>query len=198
MLHEERIARFKTMTEADPENELGHFSLGKAYLDAGLYQEAVGSFLRVLEIKPDYSRAFLLLAVAQRQLGDLAAAVRTLTKGYQVAHERGDIMPRNEMGAMLKEVGASVPEVQAPTLTPELAAAGNIQCRRCGRIGPKMPERPFGGELGEHIHTSVCGPCFKEWIGQGTKVINELRLNLTEKPAQDIYDQHMKEFLNLE
>lgn len=198
MLHEERIARFKTMTEADPENELGHFSLGKAYLDAGLYQEAVGSFLRVLEIKPDYSRAFLLLAVAQRQLGDLAAAVRTLTKGYQVAHERGDIMPRNEMGAMLKEVGASVPEVQAPTLTPELAAAGNIQCRRCGRIGPKMPERPFGGELGEQIHASVCGPCFKEWIGQGTKVINELRLNLTEKPAQDIYDQHMKEFLNLE
>ena len=60
-----------------------------------------------------------------------------------------------------------------------------------------MPERPFSGELGDQIHGSVCGPCFREWIGQGTKVINELRLNLTEKSAQDVYDQHMKEFLNI-
>ena len=61
----------------------------------------------------------------------------------------------------------------------------------------KATERPFSGELGDRIHNSVCAPCFREWIGQGTKVVNELRLNLTEKHAQDVYDQHMKEYLNL-
>ena len=31
----ERIERFRTMAEADPQNELGHFSLGRALMDAG-------------------------------------------------------------------------------------------------------------------------------------------------------------------
>ena len=194
----ERIAQFKKMTEADPTNELGHFSLARAYMDAGLYAEAAPALQRVLEINAQFSKAYVLLGVCQKELGELAPAVETLTQGYHIAHQRGDLMPRNEMAAMLKDLGAPIPEVQAPTLTPEMTAAGNIMCKRCGRISPRMPERPFGGELGEQIHASVCGPCFKEWIGQGTKVINELRLNLTEKSAQDIYDQHMKEFLNLE
>ena len=198
MQDEERITRFKYMTEADPDNELAHFSLGKSYLDSALFPEAATSLQRVLELNPGFSKAYALLGLAQHKLGENSAAVATLTKGYLVAHERGDLMPRNDMAGQLKELGAKVPEVKAPELTPELAAAGNIQCRRCGRIAPKMAERPFGGSLGEQIHLSSCGPCFKEWIGQGTKVINELRLNLTEQPAQDIYDQHMKEFLNLD
>ena len=121
----------------------------------------------------------------------------TLTRGYRVAHEKGDLMPRNDMAASLKELGAPVPEIKVEELSPEDLSGGKLKCRRCGRIAPKMPERPFSGELGDQIHESVCGPCFREWIGQGTKVINELRLNLTEKPAQDVYDQHMKEFLNI-
>jgi Fe-S cluster biosynthesis and repair protein YggX len=198
MQHEERISRFKYMTDADPDNELAHFSLGKAYLEADLFVDAIASFKRVLELNQGFSKAYALMGYAQRRAGDVAAAAETLTKGYLVAHERGDLMPRNDMAQQLKEIGAKVPEAQVAALTPELAAAGNIQCRRCGRIAPKMAERPFGGALGEQIHLSICGSCFKEWIGQGTKVINELRLNLTEPAAQDVYDQHMKEFLNIE
>jgi Fe-S cluster biosynthesis and repair protein YggX len=101
------------------------------------------------------------------------------------------------MASMLKELGAEVPEVKVEQLTEDDAKAGKIKCSRCGRVAGKMPEQPFGGELGAQIWGSVCGACFKEWIHQGTKVINELRLNLTEKAAQDVYDQHMKEFLNI-
>ena len=32
----------------------------------------------------------------------------------------------------------------------------------------------------------------------GTKVINELRLNFADPRHAQLYDQHMKEFLNLE
>ena len=37
-----------------------------------------------------------------------------------------------------------------------------------------------------------------EWIGQGTKVINELRLDLSREEDQEAYDQHMHEFLGVD
>ena len=196
-MDQERIARFKTMTEADPTNELGFFSLGRAYLDDGAAAEAVPALQRVIALNTSFSKAYLLLGQAQKLTGDNEGAVTTLTQGYRIAHDRGDLMPRNDMAMMLKELGAPVPEIKEEVVSEEDTKAGKIKCRRCGRVAPKMGEPPFGGELGEQIQASVCAPCFREWIGQGTKVINELRLNLTEKPAQDIYDHHMKEFLNL-
>ena len=193
----DRIAQFKAMTDADPTNELGFFSLGRAYLDAGQPKEAIPALQRVIALNSNFSKAYSLLGTAQRATGDQAGAIQTLTQGYRIAHDKGDLMPRNDMALLLKEMGAPVPEIKVEELTPDAASSGKIKCSRCGRIAPKMPERPFSGDLGDQIHNSVCGPCFREWIGQGTKVINELRLNLTEKAAQDTFDQHMKEFLNI-
>ena len=193
-----RIERFKTLTEADPQNELGYFSLARAYIDGGMPAEAGPALQRVIALNRNFSKAYALLGWTQHQLGQDDFAIETLTQGYRIAQERGDLMPRNEMANLLKEIGAPVPEATQAQLTPELASAGNIKCRRCGRIAPKMAERPFSGALGEQIHASVCAPCWREWIGQGTKVINELRLNLTEQSGQDMYDQHMKEFLSLD
>jgi Fe-S cluster biosynthesis and repair protein YggX len=197
MVDQARIDRFKSITEADPHNELGFLSLGRAYVDGQLYKDAIPVLMRALQLKPDFSQAYVALGEAQRGVGDPEGAVNTLMRGYKVAHDNGDLMPRNQIADMLKELGASIPEVKQVELTPEMASAGNIQCRRCGRIGPKMKERPFSGALGEQIHASVCGPCFQLWIREGTKVINELRLNLTDPAAQDIYDEHMKNFLAL-
>ncbi len=77
------------------------------------------------------------------------------------------------------------------------AGSNNIVCRRCGQASPKMAERPFKGPLGEQIWASVCQPCWDEWIRMGTKVINELRLSLANPRHAELYDQHMREFLNL-
>lgn len=195
---QDRIARFQSLTQSDPTNELGFFSLGRAYMDASQPALAVPALQRVIALNPAFSKAYALLGMAQRTAGDQHGAIATLSQGYRIAHERGDLMPRNDMANMLKEMGAPIPEIQAvQTITPEDAAAGKIKCTRCGRVAGKMPEPPFGGAQGVLIHNSVCGPCFREWIGQGTKVINELRLNLTEKQGQEVYDQHMIEFLNL-
>lgn len=196
-MDQDRIDRFKALTEADPTNELGFFSLGRAYIDGGEPDLAVPALQRVIALNAGFSKAYALLGMAQKTTGDVPGAIATLTAGYRIANDRGDLMPRNDMASLLKELGAPIPEIKVEELSPEDTAAGKIKCSRCGRVAPKMPEPPFGGELGAHIHNSVCGPCFREWIGQGTKVINELRLNLTEKPAQDVYDQHMKEYLNL-
>ncbi len=195
MLDMPKIERFTQMTQADPQNDLGFFSLGKAYVDGDEFRQAIPPLLKALQLNASLSPAYVLLAEAQRKVGDPESAVNTLQKGYRIAQEKGDLMPRNKMATMLQELGSAPPEEKPVEFTPELAAAGNIQCRRCGRVAPKMNERPFSGPLGEEIHQSVCNPCFQLWIRQGTKVINELRLNLTEASAQDIYDTHMKEFL---
>ncbi len=197
MLDQRKIERLTQLTLADPQNDLGFFSLGRAYVDGALFKQAIAPLMRALQLNPGLSAAYVLLAEAQRQAGDSQNAVHTLTQGYKIAEEHGDLMPRNQIADMLRELGAPIPEQKRVEFKPQMAADGNIQCRRCGRLGPKMKERPFRGALGEEIHGSICGPCFQEWIGRGTMVINELRLNLTEKASQDVYDEYMKEFLHL-
>ena len=61
-----------------------------------------------------------------------------------------------------------------------------------------LPKPPFRNAFGQKIFENTCAACWKDAIGQGTKVINELRLPLSDPQAQKIWDQHIAEFLNLE
>jgi len=191
-----RIEQFRKMANDDPKNELGHFSLGKALLDAGQPAEAAASFRTCLELNANISKAYQLLATAQLALKQNDEAIKTLTLGVQHADERREMMPRNEMAKMLKELGAPVPEFKQTT--PERAVSeGEVLCQRCNKIGKRMSAAPFRNTLGTEIQEKICADCFREWIGMGTKVINELRLPMNDPQAQKMYDQHMMEFLNL-
>jgi Fe-S cluster biosynthesis and repair protein YggX len=191
-----RIDQFKKMANDDPNNELGHFSLGRAYLDAGMAADAVGSFERVIEINPNMSKAYQLAAMALLRADQKQTAIERLTKGIGVAQARGDVLPMNEMARMLKDLGAPVPELKAAQAAAPVGE-GQVQCVRCGQVKPRLPKPPFSNKQGQEIYEKVCAECWREWIGQGTKVINELRLPLSDPQAQKIFDQHMYEFLNL-
>lgn len=73
-----------------------------------------------------------------------------------------------------------------------------VLCQRCSQSRLRFPERPFKGELGERILASTCRPYWAEWILMGSKVVDELRLVLANPADAETYDQHMKEFLNIE
>jgi Fe-S cluster biosynthesis and repair protein YggX len=73
-----------------------------------------------------------------------------------------------------------------------------VHCTRCGKANPKMTRPPFRNAQGQLIFEKICAPCWKEWLGMGTKVINELRLPMNEPEAQKVYDRHMLEFLGLQ
>lgn len=195
-----RIDQFRKMANDDPDNELGHFSLGRALLDAGRAGEAIPSLERVLEINGQNSKAYQLLASAQIKADKPGDAIATLRLGFDVANGRGDLMPRNEMAAMMKELGEEPPEVEAVSAQqPQVEAGeGQVHCTRCNQARPALKERPFKGELGEKVLANVCQTCWTEWIHMGTKVINELRLNFSDPHHAAMYDQHMKEFLNLQ
>lgn len=191
-----RLDHFKKMAEADPSNELGHFSLARAYLEAGQAEDAARSFDRAIELNPKLSKAYQLAAQAYLESGKQPIAIERLTEGVKVADERGDLMPRNDMTRMLKELGAAVPELRAKAAV--AAGEGEVLCNRCGLVKKKLPRQPMSNAQGKLIYDKICNDCWREWIGMGTKVINELRLPLADPQAQKIYDQHMMEFLNLQ
>ncbi len=194
----ERIEQFRKMAEADPTNELGHFSLGRALLDSGDAAGAVGPLSRAIELNPNISKAYQLLAAALQKTGKRDEAVAQLTAGVKKADERGEVPPRNEMIATLKELGAPVPELKAAPSAPVAVGEGQILCKRCGKVAQKLERPPFRTPFGQKIFENTCASCWKEAIALGTKVINELRLPLADPQAQKVWDQHISEFLNLD
>ncbi len=193
-----RIEQFRKMATDDPGNALGHFSLGRELLAAGQFDEAVQSLRRVVEIDPNISRAYQLMAQAMLQQGRREEAVAQLTAGVKVAARRGDVLPKNEMIGKLKELGAPVPEEAAGDARPAAPVGeGMVQCRRCGRVAQKLAKPPMRSDFGKEIHDNICADCWREAIGFGTKVINELRLPLNDPQASKMWDQHVREFLNL-
>jgi Fe-S cluster biosynthesis and repair protein YggX len=193
----DRIERFRTMAEADPQNELGHFSLGRALLDAGRWGEAVESLRRAIGINRNLSKAYQLVAQCQVKEEKKGEAVATLTQGVKVADARGDMLPRNEMVEMLKSLGATVPELKTSPAAGVAVGEGQVMCKRCGKPGPRLPSQPMRSEMGRLVFEHICAPCWREAIGMGTKVINELRLDLSDPRAQQVWEQNIREFLNL-
>ncbi len=193
----QRIAQFEKMAHDDPDNDMAHFSLGGAYAQAGRHADAAKEYLRCVEINPMMSKAFQLAGQSLIAAGDEKRAGEVLTKGYTVAAKRGDLMPKNAMADLLKELELPVPEV-GEAKQPEAAADGSFICRRSGRPGTKLPSAPFRGPVGEWIRDHISAETWRAWIGQGTKVINELRLDMSREKDQDTYDQHMREFLGID
>jgi Fe-S cluster biosynthesis and repair protein YggX len=196
----ERIERFTKMATADPTTELGHFSLGRALMDAGRYADAVESLRRVIAIDATRSKAYQMLGESLMKLDRKGEAVATLTDGATIADNRGEMLPRNEMAEMLKSLGAAVPAFKAAAAAPAApiqAGEGEVMCKRCGKLGPRMRRQPFRNDFGKLIYENTCEPCWQEAIRMGTKVINELRLDLSDPRAQQAWDTNIREFLNL-
>lgn len=137
-------------------------------------------------------RRRLIKAGRKDEAGDL------LTKGYVAAAGRGDLLPKNAIGELLKSIGRPVPEVAAPAQAKASAPSGSFVCKRTGKPGTKMARPPFRGPIGEWIFENISRETFDQWIGQGTKVINELRLDLSRDEDNETYDRHMREYLGID
>jgi len=197
---EERIAQFEHMAQEDPENEMAHFSLGNAYLQAERYGDAAERFLQCLKINPEMSKAYQLAGQALIDADRREQAVEVLKNGYKIAAKKGDVMPRDAIAASLNNIDEQPPELSDEEKgdAEQLAESGAFICKRTGRPGTQLEEPPFRGEVGQWIYENISAETWQEWIGQGTKVINELRLDLSREDHQDIYDQHMREFLGID
>ena len=188
------------MANDDPENELGHFRLGQLLAEAGQHEDAVTSYRRTLELSPQFSKVYQLLASALMQLGRKEEAIPVLKKGFEVADERGDNMPRDEMDRMLVALGETVPKV---TKAAPSEGGDGFRCQRpgcmAGNRARQLAAPPMSDAIGIRIHDTVCADCWQSWLKDySVKVINEMRLDLSTERGQEVYDQTMKDFLGIE
>ncbi len=216
---DKRIAQFQNMAQADPDNEMAHFSLGQALVQAGRQAEAAESFIRCTELVPGMSKAYQLAAEALVKAGDRDRAAQFAVRGFTIAAERGDLLPKNALADILKQLGRDLPDVvtkgaaagrpdgisllggaaeAGPRPDPASFPAGTFIDHRTGRPGTRMAKPPFRGRLGTWIHEHISQESFDAWIRQGTKVINELRLDLSREQDAEAYDEHMREFLGID
>lgn len=220
---DKRIAQFENMTKADAENEMAFFSLGGAYAQAGRHAEAAEAYLRCTELAPSMSKAYQMAAETYLKIGNVDKASQLAVRGYTIAAERGDLMPKNALAKLLEQMGKPVPVVGAQPaggakgdvsllggggmgggLGAKASPAGGVfppgtfVCHRTGRPGTRMLRPPFKGAVGQWIFDHIAKETFDQWIGQGTKVINELRLDLSREQDGETYDQHMREYLGID
>jgi Fe-S cluster biosynthesis and repair protein YggX len=197
---QDRIEQFKKMANDDPDNELGHFRLGQLLMEDGRYDEAAASFVRTLQLMPQFSKVYQLLATCRIKANNRDEAVRVLKEGWGIADERGDKMPRDEMGRMLVELGEPLPESQQTADSTEGGAGDGFVCQRPGCVmgnrAHRLASPPLPDDLGRRIQESICADCWDYWFRNfSIKVINELRLDLSTEHGQEEYDRHMREFL---
>jgi Fe-S cluster biosynthesis and repair protein YggX len=66
-----------------------------------------------------------------------------------------------------------------------------------GETGKPLDKEPLPGKIGKWILENVDEAQWDAWIGQGTKVINELRLDFSRVEDQSKFEEHMAEFLGI-
>ena len=200
----ERIEQWERMAEQAPD-DMAFFSLGSAYKDADRYGDAADAFEQAIVHNPGMSRAYQLLGECLLRLERDEEARDALLSGYKHAAERGDTLPKNAIAEMLKELDVPLPEVETAEqkqakLDAEAAETGGrpmILDRRTGQPQPRLPDPPMRGPIGAFIFEHFGQITWTQWIGQGTKVINELRLDLSKPEHQDVYEQQMLDWLGI-
>jgi len=190
----DRVAQFKKMVEADPQNAMGHLGLGKALLESGAAEHAVEPLSQALSLNPGLIAALELLAEAYGATGEEAKAIDTLQQAYEKAAERGDKDTASRIRDKLADKGVTVAVEEQPDSAVEQA---QFVCRRCGSKNGQLESPPMNDALGREVQQKTCSNCWNEWMIVSVKVINELGLNLIHPEARKILDQHMREFLNI-
>src|SRR5262249_41379036 len=155
------INQFRKMANDDPENELGHYRLGQLLQEAGQYADAVASFRRTLELSPQFSKVYQLLAACLLQLNQRDEAIKVLREGFAVADERGDNMPRDEMAKML--VGLGEPAPASKKAVASASGGDGFRCQRpgcwAGARARKLDKPPMSDPIGQRIFETVCADC---------------------------------------
>jgi Fe-S cluster biosynthesis and repair protein YggX len=69
-----------------------------------------------------------------------------------------------------------------------------VKCVRLHKELPGLDEAPWPGELGQRIYENVSQEAWKEWTSHLRMLINEYRLVLANKEAQDFVAAQMEQF----
>lgn len=89
-MSDDREAQFKQLVAEFPDSPMGHFSLGKLYLDSQRWAEAVPCFEAAVKIDPTYAAALVALGDAWAGAADPVKARASWEEALQTPHGRKD------------------------------------------------------------------------------------------------------------
>lgn len=70
-----------------------------------------------------------------------------------------------------------------------------VNCVKLSKELPGLPFKPFQDELGQRIYDNVSVDAWSMWIEHSKMIINEYRLDLTDKRAHEILRQQCEQYL---
>lgn len=69
-----------------------------------------------------------------------------------------------------------------------------VNCVKLNRELPGLPFKPFQDALGQRIYDNVSMEAWRMWIEHSKMVVNEYRLDLTDKRAHEIMREQCEKF----
>jgi Fe-S cluster biosynthesis and repair protein YggX len=76
-----------------------------------------------------------------------------------------------------------------------MRAVRMVKCPKLGETLPGLPYKPFNDALGQRIYDAISAKAWQEWIEHSKRIVNEYRLDLTQKKAHDVLKEQCEEFL---
>ena len=73
--------------------------------------------------------------------------------------------------------------------------ARTVHCQKLGQTLPGLPYKPFNDALGQRIYDSISAQAWQEWIEHSKRIVNEYRLDLTQKRAHEVLKEQCELFL---
>jgi Fe-S cluster biosynthesis and repair protein YggX len=70
-----------------------------------------------------------------------------------------------------------------------------VKCSKLGGERPGLPYKPFADALGQRIFEGISQEAWQQWIEHSKKLVNEYRLDLTQKKAHDVLKEQCEAFL---
>jgi len=96
-----RLDALMKMHEADPADADVRYMIAHEHAKIGKHAEAVEWYTKALDADPEYHYAYFHMARSLEHLGDIAAAMGTLTTGLSRATKAGNLKAAGEIAGYL-------------------------------------------------------------------------------------------------
>src|SRR5262249_27956700 len=101
---DEREAMFQQMVREFPQSPMGHFSLGKYYLEARRFKESAGALSKAVALDEKYAAAWVALGDAHAGLGEKEKAVEAWRRALETPHGKRDASLRADLEQRMQEL----------------------------------------------------------------------------------------------
>ena len=100
----DREQQFRQLVAEHPDSPMGHFSLGKLYLEQQRWADAAGCFQSAVRLDPNYAAAHVALGDAWAGAGDPEKARAAWGEALQTPHGKKDASLRDDLAQRIADL----------------------------------------------------------------------------------------------